>query len=315
MLTAHVDKEVLVDAIKKLEIDSINRPRDFIDLVNKNSNLILYGDPSEDEYRLLSQLLVGRGDALIRKKSEKSCSFTVINSVNPFQLFFSSLPYFSENTKASFFTASLSDYDEKFNTLIEESTYRVGDPDGKHYFKNWCDIVPEVFFSDIILVDPYIIASNNALNLENNLYGLIRAFRNKRKIETFFIFTKRPSDDINIEEIRKTCKEILGREAKFRIIYFDLNFQEHDRYLIMNYSYINSGNSFSSYFSSEGRLRSEKSSTVRVLSYVKPNNFENANDILFRVKKSLDVLLSKNEKLKFLKSRLFFYSECRKVID
>jgi hypothetical protein len=313
MLTTHVDIEVLSDAKRKYEEDTITRPREFIDLVNKNSDLIVYGKPTEDEYRILSQLLAGRGDTLIKKESEISCSHAVVNSADPFQLFFAAGSQFADNKQANFFTASLADYEEKFKALIKESTFRVSDPEAKSSFSNWSDIVPEVFFSDIVLVDPFIIESANAVSLENNLYSLIRAFREKHWIETFFIFTNKPSDDSNIEEIRKTCREILGYEVKFGLIYFDKNFSEHDRYLIMNYNYINSGNSFSSFFNTEEKQSGKRTSTVRVLSYVNPSNFENANDILYRVKQSLDVLISKNEKLVFLKSRLFFFADSRKA--
>lgn len=311
MLTTHVDIEVLSDAKRKFEEDTITRPREFIDLLNKNSDLVVYGKPTEDEYRMLSQFLAGRGDSSINSESVVSCSHAVVNSLNPFQLFFAAGSHFADITKTNFFTASLSDYEEKFKALIKESTFRVNDPKARSSFSMWSDIVPEIFISDIVLVDPFIIENANAVNLEKNLYSLIRAFRDKHCIETFFIFTNYPSVDSNIEEVRKTCREILGHKVKFGLIYFDKNYREHDRYLIMNYNYINSGNSFSSFFDTEETQSGKKTSTVRVLSYVSPSNFENANDILYRVKQSLDALISKNERLDFLKSRLFFFADSR----
>jgi len=311
MLKSHVDIEVLVDALKKYHDGPINRLGDFIDLVNKNSQVVLYGDPKDDELNLLSILLEGRGETLITRESKESCSKAEAEIKNPFQVYFASGDNFPLEIIENFFTASKNDYEEKFNQLKGETYLRVGDKKSGKSFKNWDDLSPNVFFSDVILVDPFILNNNTGAELEHNLFDMLRVLRSIKTIDNFIIFTKYPgigNTPINIDEIRKKCIDILGPKTKVGIVYFGKEIKEHDRYLFMNYQFLISGNSFSSFFDSEGILRSSNASAIRTYSLINPHNFEQMQDVLDRLKKSLDALHSKKEALKHITSRLFNYS-------
>lgn len=310
MLKAHVDIEVLVDALNKFYTNPVNMPRDFIDLVNKNSHLVWYGEPSEDDYRLLSQMLAGREESLIRMESKASCINAEVNTSNPFQLFFASQNNFSEEIRSNFFSASLFDYEEKFNKLSLDSHIRVGDPDSERLLKNWSDLSPEIFVSDVILVDPFILNTDKVVELETNLYDILRRFSSKYVLKSFLIFTRHQKQDFENKEINRIdilnkCREILGQKTIVGIVHFERGLEEHDRYLFMNYQFINSGNSFSSVFDGYGKPRNTNSSSIRIHSLIKPVNYQHMVDVLSRIKKSLDALHDKKEKLKYISSCLF----------
>ncbi|MBK6345967.1 MAG: hypothetical protein IPF68_08495 [Bacteroidales bacterium] len=176
MLTAHVDVGILTDAVRKYLIDRITRPREFIDFLNKNSHLVLYGNPVEDDFRLLSRLLEGRGDSLIRKNTETSCCSIVPDINNPFQLFFASENKFSMEIQDNYFVASIEDYEEKFNELSSEKYFRIGDLVSETKLNSWNDLNSGVYLSDIILIDPFIANTDNEETLEKNLFEMLSIF-------------------------------------------------------------------------------------------------------------------------------------------
>jgi hypothetical protein len=314
MLTAHVDIEVLTDAKKRFELDPYSRPRDFIDLVNKNSHLVWYGDPSEDEYRLLSQMLAGRGDSLIKHGIEPTCADKVPDQKDPFQLFFASRANYTEETESGFFTSSLDNYEDKFNELIKNSYLRLGDPESDSKFKNWKELDSDIFVSDVILVDTYAVSAADENILENNLYSLARLFKAKDTLRSFLIFTRKPGlkdkdKNIPLFKIVQKLREILGTKVTTGVIYFEKFSNEHDRHLIMNYRYINAGNSFSSVYDANGSVITKNASTISILPLTDLVSFRKMKEILSLMKKSLDAYHEKTPGAQKIKSRLFYCLE------
>lgn len=312
MLKSHVDIEVITDALKKFYVDPVNKSRDFIDFVNKDSHLVLYGKADEDNYRLLSGVLEGRGESPIQRSLESSCSSTRTDTRNPFQLFFASNLDFNHKIFDNFFTASLEDYEDKFEELKNERFFRVGDPESKSNFHSWEDLKTKIYVSDVILIDPFIINTDKEEILENNLYKLLRQFSSHNTIKSVLIFTKPSGSDaekqnVQFDSIVLKCREILGRAVVFGIINFDYFLNEHDRYVITNYQYIQSGNSFSSIFDTSGNIRQSNTSTIKTSTLAQPENYQHMNDVLKRMKQSLDAFHEKNEKLQFINSRLFYH--------
>lgn len=314
MLTAHVDIEVLTDAKKRFELDQYSRPRDFIDLVNKNSHLVWYGEPSEDEYRLLSQMLAGRGDSFIKHGSEPTCTDKVPDQKDPFQLFFASRANYTKETESGFFTSSIDNYEAKFKELIKNSYLRLGDPASDSKFNSWKDLDSGVFVSDVILVDTYAVSTTDENILENNLYSLARLFKSKDTLRSFLVFTRKPNmkdkdNNIPLYKIVQKLRAILGKQVDTGVIYFEKFSNEHDRHLIMNYRYINSGNSFSSFYDAEGFIINRNASSISILPLTDNVNFRKMKDILILMKKSLDAYHEKNPGAQNIKSRLFYCLE------
>ncbi|KAF5059114.1 hypothetical protein DSECCO2_339430 [anaerobic digester metagenome] len=315
MLTAHVDIEVLVDAKQKFELNKFTRStaRDFIDMVNTSSHLVLYGKPSETEYRLLSTMLAGRGDSSIKHANEISCTSKIPDQQNPFQLFFAGQGDFLKETDSGFFTASTDNYEVRFKELIEDPFFRLGDPESGSKFNGWDDLDSGVFVSDVVLIDNYIVSTSDENILENNLYSLARLFKLKGKLRSFLIFTRKQKEtdkdkenDIPLSKIIRKLKEIFGAQVTTGVIYFAWQSSEHDRYLLMNYQFINSGNSFSSFYNADGKIRSRSASTISIQPLTNPSNFRKMKEILGLMRKSLDAYQEKNPGTQGISSRLFY---------
>lgn len=316
MLTAHVDIGVLVDAKQKFELGLYKRSpaRDFIDLANSNSNLILYGNLLENDYHILSQMLAGRGDSLIKHAEDRSCVYKMPDQNNPFQLFFAVQSDFLKETESGFFTASLENYEDKFNELIKSSYLRLGDPESDVKFNSWKDLDSDVFVSDVILVDTYAVSTADENILENNLYNLARFFKSKDTLRSFLVFTRKPNvkdkeKNIPLYRIVQKLKEILGKQVATGVIYFEKFSNEHDRHLFMNYQYINSGNSFSSVYDAYGLVKTKNASTISIFPLSDPVNFSKMKDILSLMKKSLDDYHEEIAEGHRIKCRLFYCLE------
>ncbi|MBW6492428.1 MAG: hypothetical protein K0B15_14690 [Lentimicrobium sp.] len=316
MLTSHVDIEVLVDAKQKFELNIFTQSpaRDFIDMVNTNSHLVLYGKPSETDYRLLSAMLAGRGDSSIKHANEISCASIIPDQQNPFQLFFADQGDFLKETDSGFFTASIDNYEERFKELIKEPFFRLGDPESDSKFNSWKDLDSGVFVSDVILVDTYAVNTADENILENNLYSLARLFKSKDTLRSFLVFTRIPNrkdkdKNIPLNRIVQKLREILGTQVATGVIYFEKFSNEHDRHMIMNYQYINSGNSFSSVYDAHGLVKTKNASTISIHPLTDHVNFRKTKDILSLMQKAL---IAHHEKIPGghdITSRLFYCLE------
>jgi hypothetical protein len=310
MLKAHIDIEVLVDAIKKFQQDEIIRLWDFIGFIRKDSDLTIYGNVGQQEGNLLSILLQGRGEAKVQKVNKKSCLLVRQAINNPYQVFIAGSNETSDELNRNFFFANMFDYEEKFEELNREGLFRVGGEVTDNKFTGWQDLLLKEYVSDIIIVDPFIVNADNISSLERNYYSLIRLLSSQYELRSLLIFTKyfNSTDrlpDFTLKTINETSRKILGKNVTFGLIPFTYDQKEHDRYIFMNYHYFWSGNSFSSIFRNDGEMMEKNSSTIRAFPLSQSLNYKHMDNILRRLLKSLDKLHQDKENLQYINSRLF----------
>ncbi|NCA86701.1 MAG: hypothetical protein EOM83_14215 [Clostridia bacterium] len=311
MLT-HIDKEIYVNADLVFKEDVIINSRDFIDFINKESDVIIYGEQDLSSSNILSKLLQNRGSTKIARQTRK---FTKedIDENNPYQLFFLDVEDKSQREKSEkevkYLVAFKDNYETVFKKFKSEPSFRVDkNRNIKKYksvqpFRSWEQILPNLPITEIVISDPFIIMKQTEAKREKNLYGLFAAIKSKYNIKSILVFT-RIKDDHELKEIEEKAQQIFGTETICNFIEFPEREGEHDRHIFTNYKHISLGSS-ANYF---GRT-SNKTSNIHTFSYYKKQHQQEALIILDSLKLEL-----KNSQLKdglstFIKNRLLDYKE------
>ncbi len=283
MLRAHLDIQILTDAYRAFMSDPIRQPKDFIDFAKRGCDLTLYGKPDDTELTLLSAFLEGRGDSGIWSIPHKYVDAARrIERTIPYQVFFVDISdpeeRKKENQRNPFLCAYLDDYREAYKRLSDNRYLRVNDPKAKAEFKAWDDILPDLPVTDIIISDPYIFKLNQEYNpVDENFFKLLQSLKERYSLRSLLVFSQEIEPQLKNLLIEES-KNILGKKVLFRIIPFRRSI-EHDRYMFMNYSYLNSGSSFN-YFNPEGKVYVKKASKMEFCPYSNPRNFEIAQEVL-----------------------------------
>ncbi|MCX6266065.1 MAG: hypothetical protein NTW16_01720 [Bacteroidetes bacterium] len=310
MLKAHVDKEILVNAITEFLVDPIKISKDFIDFLSEGSDLVIYGNLNDDQLNLVSKLLEGRQDSDIRYVArEYSARKSIIDLNNPYQVLFININDIDkqkiERNRNQFLCGFIDDYQVVYKRLSSDPYKRVKDPRSKHNFSGWSDILPNHPVTDVIISDPYLFKDETDQRpIEENYYRLLREFASKYVLDSLLVFAPDVDDYNKRKEIIDKSRMILGDKVIFGLMGLS-QVVEHDRYIFMNYCYISTGSSIN-YFNHEGAVSVKSSSKIELFPLIKPKNFEILEDILRKLFAEFEVLKSEKPIPAFINSRLFY---------
>jgi hypothetical protein len=311
MLKAHTDKEIIIDAYRKFKKDWLKNPRDFLDFLRKGSDLTIYGKPNQNEKFIISALLEGRGDTLINKvDTQLSENKNKFDPKNPYQVFFFNTSDDSKKTshrnQTKLLSGFIDDYKEVFTRLSTKAYFRVGDVESPFEFSDWSTVLPDLPVSDIIITDPFLFEDNKGANpIKNNYYRLLKEIAKKYKLDSLIVFSKRFEPKLRAELIA-TSQEILNIK-KVHILTFK-GVLEHDRYIFMNYHFINAGSSMN-YFNSKGIVAVKSASKIDVIPVCNVENFKIAQDILRRLLRRMESLKDQRPISLSVDSKLFYYQK------
>jgi hypothetical protein len=307
MLKAHINKEILVNAITEFLVDPIKNSRDFINFLSEGADLVIHGNLNDDQLNLVSKLLEGRQDSDIRYVArEYSARESIIDLNNPYQVFFLNIRDIGKLKidRNQFLCGFIDDYQTVFKRLSIDAYKRVKDPKSKHNFKGWSEILPNHPVTDIILSDPYLFKDESDNRpMEENYYRLLREIASKYVLFSLVVFAPDVEDYNKRKDIIKKSRMILGEKVKFGLMGLS-QVVEHDRYIFMNYSYINTGSSIN-YFNNEGVVSVKSSSKIEIFPLIRPKNFEILQDVLRKLFAEFEILKSEKQLPALINSRLF----------
>ena len=310
MLKAHVDKEIVVNSVTEFLKDPIKNSKEFINFLSEGSDLVIYGNLDNEQLNLVSKLLEGRQDSDIRYVArEYSERKNRIDLNNPYQVFFLNINDIDkqkiERDHNHFLCGFIDDYQAVFKTLSSDPYKRVKDPKSKHNFSGWSDILPNYPVTDIIISDPYLFKDGKDQRpIEENYYRLLREFASKYVLVSLLVFAPDVGDYDKRKDIIDKSRMILGEKVIFGLMGLS-QVVEHDRYIFMNYCYINTGSS-TNYFNNEGDVSVKSSSKIELFPLIKPKNFEILEDVLRKLFAEFEILKSENPIPAFINSRLFY---------
>ena len=309
MVKAHVDKEIIVSAVKKFMKDPLNNSRGFIDFLREGSDLVIYGKPNQSESSILMKFLEGRKDAMISPiNQELSFSKHRVNQNNPYQVFFFNVSNAEKktaiHTSHHFLYGFIDDYELTFNKLSKRSYHRVGDIESFFDFSSWSEVLPDLPVSEIIITDPFLVEENKGRNpLEENYFALLREIKRKYNIQSVLVFAP-TTDKITRTELETESGKIMGNKVKFQLLPLKRN-KEHDRYIFLNYVYIDSGSSFNNR-NKDGEVDVSSTSKMTVNPLCYESHFLIAKDVLTTLHGELEKLKDKGSVLRSVNSGLFF---------
>jgi len=311
MLKVHSDKEVVTKAFREHKRDPFKNPRDFIDFLHKDADLVIYGKPNQYEWDILSKFQEGRGNALIGTDDRglERCN-DKIDHKNPYQvLFFNTSDDGKKEAhkiQSNHLLGFIDDYVEVFKKLSNDPFWRVGDKESVYEFSDWSEVLPDLPVSDIIITDPYLFAENDENNPhEENYYRILDEIARKYSLKSLIVLTTRVDQTLR-KILEAESKKILGDDVAFYLLVFRKSI-EHDRYIFMNYHYVNTGNSMN-YFNEDGEVEAKSPSKIEVFPLCKEKNFIIAQDILRKLHESIENLKNDKRTLpRSITSNLFFY--------
>jgi hypothetical protein len=311
MLKVHTDKEIIPMIYRDDKRAPYGISREFLDFLRKGADLTIYGTPNQNESHFISELMQGRGDALLQKVStELSQSQDNIASGNPYQVLFFNI---SDDEKKKLYrsrikhlTGFTDDRNEVFARLSRKAYFRVGDVESPFEFSDWSDVLPDLPVSDIIITDPYLFEECDGENpIEENYYRLLDEIARKYKLDSLIVFSKRLDYELRTELISESQK-ILGTKQVHILTIEDI--REHDRYIFLNYHTINAGSSMN-YFNDEGEVAVKYASKIDVIPMCNGENFNIAQDMLRRLSQEIESLRDKKKISHAVTSKLFFYQK------
>lgn len=309
MLTAHIDKEIVIDAYTELKHDPIRTPKDFIDFIREGSDLKIYGKFNEGDWNIISDLLQGRQESKIECIGDEysSCKHN-IDQKYPYQVFFLNLKIAekqeSERKRNHYLCGFIDDYKDVFKSLSKEAYFRVNDYKSGFNFKSWNDVLPDLPITEIIISDPYLLADDKDYKpIEENYFKLLHEIASKYRLTSLLVIAPKVESAFRKKQIIAKSKEILGSKTIFGLIGLE-RIVEHDRYIFMNYNYINTGSS-TNYFDKDGKVSVRSASKIEIFPLSKPMNFTIAQDILRKLKSEMEFVKIKEQMPAFIDSGLF----------
>lgn len=319
MLT-HIDKEIIIDAYKEYNKDTLNNSRDFLDFLRKGTDVVIYGETNIDSLNIFSDFsLQGRGESKKPKLFPKQFNVDKdrINKNNPYQLFFLNIADKNEQRRIKeqleLLVGFNNDYKGVFDNFKKESYFRVDhDIDTKNKFESWEQLLPKVPVTEVIICDRFLLGLNDEYPIEENYYKLINTIKNSYKIKRLLFFTS----DISNKKLKEKginiinrSKEILGRGVKFGLVFFSEDESEHDRHIFLNYHHIYLGTSPSFFFKNNGEINIRNKSNINVNSYYDPNNLKQPLAVLRFLKNVISKLKDDSKIPDFINSNLFIVKD------
>ena len=275
----YIDKENLLSLLKEEDKDVISEEYNEIKrMIKKHLDLVFNFDKSECRnnpllIKWLNQLTQGRGDASSTDefKTPPFPQRPIKNNFRtnmPWDVFYSVFLVNDEKAESlkkenNMLIGNVGEETKLLSSLFcnksfdLHSLYNIKD---KTRFKGWETLDNDGHImpcSDIIFADRYLFSNMN--RLENNLYKILSLFARRvqsPKINILF-FSENYSEDIR-NKVCKRINEIFGKETKVKVTFVVYgNERPHDRFILTNYRYFRSGDSFNNYYNENGYMVSE----------------------------------------------------------
>lgn len=316
MLTTHIDFAIYKDAKKKWRAYFKSNPKlfkgvnSFLDFIESYTNIRLYNVKEDIEtLNLINELFQGIGDNV---KKPKKISVSLASRIDkhiiksPYQFFFVESDYPLSDKYKNAIVGTTNDYVEIFSKCNQNSQIRLGTENAKNRFVSWEDVLPDIPVTEIIINDNYLFKKTDDSIPEQNAFKLLETIGEKYKqlkrvlIISYFDFEsiaslnciKSEGGKYNYiecsERLRKIIEDCFLENTEVILIG---NQEEHDRHIFSNYFYLETP-SLNNIFDLNGNLIYKKSGSLSLHSYLSPNNFENASDIL----KNFKINISKYNK-------------------